>query len=65
MKVYPQTNDRKSIRFHRDCYTLWNEERRAAFTLPFSAPPTPARCVACHGVGSHPVPVAECSIPVV
>ena len=27
-----------------------------------------ARCVACHGVGSHPVPVAlvgECSIPVV
>jgi len=28
----------------------------------------PARCVACHGVRSHPVPVAlvgECSIPVV
>jgi mono/diheme cytochrome c family protein len=27
-----------------------------------------ARCVACHGVRSHPVPVAlvgECSIPVV
>jgi hypothetical protein len=28
-EVYPQTNNRKSVRFHGDCYTLWNEERRA------------------------------------
>ena len=28
-KVYPQTKDKKAVRFHGDCYTLWNEERRA------------------------------------
>jgi hypothetical protein len=28
MEVYPLTNE-KVVRFHRDCYTLWNEERRA------------------------------------
>jgi hypothetical protein len=28
MEVYPLTNG-KVVRFHRDCYTLWNEERRA------------------------------------
>jgi len=22
------TNDKKSVRFHGDCYTLWNDERR-------------------------------------
>ena len=26
-EVYPLTND-KSVRFHGDCYTLWNDERR-------------------------------------
>ena len=29
MEVYPQTKDMKAVRFHGDCYTLWNEERRA------------------------------------
>jgi hypothetical protein len=29
MEIYPQTHDRKPIRLHGDCYTLWNEERRA------------------------------------
>ena len=28
-EVYPLTNDRKSVRFHGDCYTLWNDEQRA------------------------------------
>jgi hypothetical protein len=28
MEVYPLTNE-KVARFHGDCYTLWNEERRA------------------------------------
>jgi hypothetical protein len=28
MEVYPLTNE-KVVRFHGDCYTLWNEERRA------------------------------------
>ena len=28
MEVYPLTND-KVVRFHGDCYTLWNEEWRA------------------------------------
>jgi hypothetical protein len=27
-EVYPLTNDRKSVRFHGDCCTLWNDERR-------------------------------------
>jgi hypothetical protein len=27
-EVYAVTNDKKSIRFHGDCYLLWNEERR-------------------------------------
>jgi hypothetical protein len=27
-EVYPLTNA-KVVRFHGDCYTLWNEERRA------------------------------------
>jgi hypothetical protein len=27
-EVYPLTNDKKSVRFHGDCYTLWNDERR-------------------------------------
>jgi hypothetical protein len=29
MEVYPQTKDMKAVRLHSDCYTLWNEERRA------------------------------------
>jgi hypothetical protein len=29
MEVYPVTHDKKSVRFHGDCYTLWNGERRA------------------------------------
>jgi hypothetical protein len=29
MEVYPQTRNMKAVRFHGDCYTLWNEERRA------------------------------------
>jgi hypothetical protein len=28
MEVYPLTNE-KVVRFHGECYTLWNEERRA------------------------------------
>jgi hypothetical protein len=28
MDVYPLTNG-KVVRFHGDCYALWNEERRA------------------------------------
>ena len=28
MEVYPPTNN-KVVRFHGECYTLWNEERRA------------------------------------
>jgi len=28
MEVYPLTNDRKSVRFHGNCYTLWNDELR-------------------------------------
>ena len=28
MEVYLLTNE-KVVRFHGDCYTLWNEERRA------------------------------------
>ncbi len=28
-EVYPLTNDKKSVRFHGHCYTLWNGERRA------------------------------------
>ena len=28
MEVYPLTNG-KVVRFHDDCYKLWNEERRA------------------------------------
>jgi hypothetical protein len=27
MEVYPLTNE-KVVRYHGDCYTLWNEERR-------------------------------------
>jgi len=27
-EVYPVTNGKKSIRFHGDCYLLWNDERR-------------------------------------
>ena len=26
-EVYP-SNDKKAVRFHGDCYTLWNDERR-------------------------------------
>jgi len=29
MEVYPQTRNMKAVRFHGDCYALWNEERRA------------------------------------
>jgi hypothetical protein len=30
MEVYPQTKDTTAaVRFHGDCYILWNEERRA------------------------------------
>jgi len=29
MEVYPQTRNMKAVRFHGDCYELWNEERRA------------------------------------
>jgi hypothetical protein len=29
MEVYPQTRNTKAVRFHSDCYILWNEERRA------------------------------------
>src|SRR5262245_12207568 len=47
----------------------WDGSLRLA-SVPFVAinAPHAARCVACHGVGSHPAPVAlvgECSIPVV
>ena len=28
VEVYPLANG-KVVRFHHDCYTLWNEERRA------------------------------------
>jgi hypothetical protein len=28
MEVYPLTNDKKAVRFHGDCYTLWSDERR-------------------------------------
>jgi hypothetical protein len=27
-EIYPLTNNKKSVRFHGDCYTLWNDERR-------------------------------------
>jgi len=27
IEVYPLTNE-KVVRYHGDCYTLWNEERR-------------------------------------
>jgi hypothetical protein len=33
MEVYPLTNE-KVVRFHGDCYTLWNEERRVLASLP-------------------------------
>jgi hypothetical protein len=29
MEVYLQTRNMKAVRFHGDCYALWNEERRA------------------------------------
>jgi hypothetical protein len=29
MEVFPQTRNMKAVRFHGDCYALWNEERRA------------------------------------
>ena len=29
MEVYTQTRNMKAVRFHGDCYTLWNEERCA------------------------------------
>jgi hypothetical protein len=39
MDVYPLTNG-KVVRFHGDCYTLWNEERRAGgHTEPAIPPP--------------------------
>jgi mono/diheme cytochrome c family protein len=41
----------------------WEFERRQGETAPHAA-----RCAACHGVRSHPAPVAlvgECPIPVV
>ncbi len=28
MEIYPLTNDMKIVRFHGDCYLLWNEEIR-------------------------------------
>jgi hypothetical protein len=28
MEIYPQTSERKPLRLHGDCYTLWNEEMR-------------------------------------
>jgi hypothetical protein len=31
MEVYPQTQNMKVVRFHGDCYALWNEERRARY----------------------------------
>jgi hypothetical protein len=30
LEVYPLTNDTKVVRFHGDCYALWNDERRKA-----------------------------------
>jgi hypothetical protein len=73
MEVYAQTDDTSSVRFHGDCYILWNEEPRAAIvasrrSLRFPQTSHAAYCVACHGVRSHAVPVAlvaECSVPVV
>ena len=29
MEVYLQTRNMKAVRFHGDCYELWNQERRA------------------------------------
>jgi hypothetical protein len=29
MEVYPQMRNMKAVRFHGDCYILWNAERRA------------------------------------
>jgi hypothetical protein len=29
MEVYLPTKDRSAVRFHGNCYILWNEERRA------------------------------------
>jgi hypothetical protein len=28
MEIYPLTDDGTSVRFHGDCYILWNDERR-------------------------------------
>jgi hypothetical protein len=35
MEVYPQTKDKKAVRFHGDCYTLW--KIRDSGTRPTSA----------------------------
>jgi hypothetical protein len=29
MEIYAQRKDTTAVRFHGDCYVLWNEERRA------------------------------------
>ena len=56
---------------HAICFTLWDRERRGTTQSLESdrlSASHAARCVACHGVRSHPVPVAlvgECSMPVV
>jgi hypothetical protein len=38
MEVYPQTKDKKAVRFHGDCYTLW--KIRDSGTRPTSAAQT-------------------------
>ena len=29
MEVYPLMKDTKIVRFHGDCYAIWNDERHA------------------------------------
>ena len=30
IEAYPLPSDTKTVRFHGDCYALWNDERHAA-----------------------------------
>jgi hypothetical protein len=37
MEIFLQTGESKSVRLHGECYTLWNEERRALQALASTA----------------------------
>jgi hypothetical protein len=59
-EVHALTKDKKAVRLHGDCYTLWTDERRRAevvasiaFTLCSSTPPTRPAASRAAAVAAH------------